>query len=167
MGLGQAGENLKLALPAGPGLCGTPPYPAGLLRFRKACERAGTARLAQVTAGRAGHPGPGQAGVQLPAERGLPWWGALRAWQEGRGCPCPSPLLDTASSFTSPFPVQIRGPWCVARGRPQRRLGQQTRDCSGQAQPGGRGLGRQLSGALAEEPGHLILTHCALCQPPV
>lgn len=93
---------------------------------------------------------------------GLP--SASGSGKRERGSPCLSPLFNNASSFTSSFPFQICRLCCVARSRPERCLGQQTRGCTGPAQSGGRGLDRHLSRALRKEPGHLILTHCALCR---
>lgn len=93
-------------------MCGTP-YTPGLLGFQKARVCAGTACFAQVMAGRTGHLGQAEQGCSSQLEHGLPWGvpQSCRAWQEGRGSPCPFPLLlDTASSF--PFP--ICRPWlCV------------------------------------------------------
>lgn len=61
-------------------------------------------------------PGASRAGVQLPAGTSPPMGApqSCRAWQEGRGSPCPFPLLDTASSFASSSPFPICRPWrCV------------------------------------------------------
>lgn len=73
------------------------------------------------------------------------------------------PLFSTMLPLLLPHSPSRSAGSAVARNRPECCLGQQTRGCTGPAQPGGRGLDRHLSGPLRKEPKHLILTHCALC----
>lgn len=83
------------------------------------------------------------------------------------GAPALSLSFLTRLPLSLPLsPSQSAGPGYVSRSRSERCLGQQNRDCTGQARSGGRGLDRQGSGALGEQSEHLILPHCTLCQPP-
>lgn len=95
-------------------------------------------------------PGASRAGVQLPAGTSPPM-GAPQSAGPGKregGAPALSLSFSTRLPLSLPLPPsQSAGPGDVSRSRSERCLGQQNRDCTGQARSGGRGLDRQGPGA--------------------
>lgn len=168
MGLGQAGKNLKLAGPAGPGLRGSP-HTRGLLGFQKAYARAQD-RRAVPRSRRAEQGTRGQAEQRCSSqlEPSDPW-GALqscRAWQEGRENPCPSPLLlHPASSFAPGFPFPDLQALAVWQGQ-LRVPGPAKQRQRGASPTRGQRPGQATFWGPGAGARHPVLTQDTLCQPP-
>lgn len=125
-----------------------------------------------------GHSRQNRSPGARPSKGAAPSWKKVVSHGEG-GSPVPQglargkgeslPFPSFQQCFLFHFLIPLPDLQALLCGQEQTRVlsGPANQRLHRDSQPGGRGLDRHLSGALRKEPGHLILTHCTLCQPPL